>query len=757
MGNQWSVTPDGMLLAATKYTTDTNGNTQIDKNATTQENNKLLDLVTTYLDYITLNRVGTRTGSNDYNDIFLDNYDSVMNPQMGLLKTKNDIYSHAAANNSNRVYVLPYLSIADVYSYESINNFPSWKFWQSQKYYNGENFGSYDFANRNNLFLKDDSGAIVHYYGGTNTDRPLFDSRNPILQQYYIQHATDIVKAGFDGIFSDNWWRSKSTGDLYKLTNDEFYQLKVGWNTIGSGINNNIGDAFLIGNSPPISTFNSRDVVMLEDRIDDVVGTADESIASYFKYSDAARSLNQVCQDTYWDDAAGPFETFRIPMNLLTDNILGLGSSSNTGTNIQTYILPLKTLGELGYPTENRHIVAGTTTGTYDVIEDYSLQRAVYERDYTNGLVYLNDTLTQQTVKLPEGQWLRSDGVLFSGGNSITLDSARGWVFKKQDGSQPVITDAGGIDLVNSSISYSLGKYVEKLTLTGNQDINAVGNELNNIINGNSANNTIDAKAGNDILNGGAGNDTYIFSNGYGQDIVYDTSGTDKIKFGANIIKDNLDFSVDNKNVVIKIKNSSDSITVQSWLDGNKIETLEFYNNTTLSSDEVETNLGLNTPTVITPTIVGTDSNDLFVNNNGNDIYYCKKGFDRIKDYSGNDTYLFNRGDDWDSITDTNGNDTIIFGAGISKRDLNITRNGNDLQLAINGTNDGLSIINWAYNAKYKVETVKFNDGSSLASSDIDNIIQNIASYNASSDTQYGNNLTANNHQSTLPELVATI
>lgn len=67
----------------------------------------------------------------------------------------------------------------------------------------------------------------------------------------------------------------------------------------------------------------------------------------------------------------------------------------------------------------------------------------------------------------------------------------------------------GGIDTVKSSVSYTLATNVDRLTLTGSDNINATGNGLANILTGNSGNNTLEGGAGADTLIGGVGDDRY--------------------------------------------------------------------------------------------------------------------------------------------------------------------------------------------------------------------------------------------------------
>jgi Ca2+-binding RTX toxin-like protein len=87
----------------------------------------------------------------------------------------------------------------------------------------------------------------------------------------------------------------------------------------------------------------------------------------------------------------------------------------------------------------------------------------------------------------------------------------------------------GGTDRVISSITFTVGANVERLTLSGTDALNGTGNTLANTLIGNGAANTLKGLAGADILQGGAGDDT--LQGGAGRDTLTGGTGNDKFLF----------------------------------------------------------------------------------------------------------------------------------------------------------------------------------------------------------------------------------
>lgn len=109
------------------------------------------------------------------------------------------------------------------------------------------------------------------------------------------------------------------------------------------------------------------------------------------------------------------------------------------------------------------------------------------------------------------------------------------------------VSDASGVDLVRTSISFGLGAGIENGAIIGAGAVTLTGNDLNNQLFGNAENNilrggtgrdTLTGGRGDDTLTGGTGSDTFVFVRLDGQDRITDFvaagPGSDKIDLSGH-------------------------------------------------------------------------------------------------------------------------------------------------------------------------------------------------------------------------------
>jgi Ca2+-binding RTX toxin-like protein len=247
----------------------------------------------------------------------------------------------------------------------------------------------------------------------------------------------------------------------------------------------------------------------------------------------------------------------------------------------------------------------------------------------------------------------------------------------------------GGTDTVVSSVIWTLGANVENLTLTGTANLNGTGSSANNVLVGNSGNNALDGGSGNDTMDGGEGSDSLL--GGSGDDTLLGGFGNDLLNAGSG-------------SDVLNGGEGTDT------LDGGS------------GDDE----------------LLGGAGNDTLTGGSGADQFTGGTGTDTMVGGSGNDRYNFSRGDGQDTINDSDpfpGNqDRALFGATINPLDLVISRQANDLRLAIHGSSDQITMQNWYVGTSNRIETLQAGNGQTLLSTKVDQLIQAMAGFSAANE-----------------------
>lgn len=252
-----------------------------------------------------------------------------------------------------------------------------------------------------------------------------------------------------------------------------------------------------------------------------------------------------------------------------------------------------------------------------------------------------------------------NDSLTGGGGNDTLIGGSGADTLIGGTGNDTYVVDDGGdvaqetstlvteIDDVQSSVSFTLGANLERLTLTGDGDINGTGNSLANLITGN---------GGNNVLDGGAGIDTAVFSGVRANYAVL--SGLGVLIFTDNVGGDGSDSLLQIERVQFADgTNFYGTAAADKFLAGAPGESVfyGFEGNDTysiLSGDN---------------TIVAGSGANKITTGSGNDTISSGAGNDKIS--AGAGTNVINAGDGANKITTLDGDDTIVAGIGNDKID----------------------------------------------------------------------------------------
>jgi len=273
-----------------------------------------------------------------------------------------------------------------------------------------------------------------------------------------------------------------------------------------------------------------------------------------------------------------------------------------------------------------------------------------------------------------------------------------------------------GVDTVYTSVSHTLTAHIENLVLTGNDAIRGTGNELANRLQGNAAANLLDGGAGADQMLGGAGDDSYVLDNINDMVIENAGEGKDTVYVGATYI-----LGANVENLVLTGTASADAY-------GNSLDNA----------------------------LKGNSAENALVGGGGNDGLDGAGGADLVVGGAGDDTYYFNRGSGADLVVEWGGsaNDLAQFGSGIAADQLWFSRSGANLVVQVIGTSDSMtmrnwygsttsslisfatqlltspdSIANWLTPSAYRVDWFRTSDGRALQESQVQNLVNAMASF----------------------------
>ncbi|ADX48579.1 Ig family protein [Paracidovorax avenae ATCC 19860] len=219
------------------------------------------------------------------------------------------------------------------------------------------------------------------------------------------------------------------------------------------------------------------------------------------------------------------------------------------------------------------------------------------------------------------------------------------------------------------------------------------GTSRNDTLTGTSGNDTIDGLAGADTMSGLAGDDTYIVDNTGDKVVESANAGTDTVM-------------------------SSVTYTLPS-----NVENLVLTGSSAING----------TGNALDNRLTGNAGANVLTGGAGADYLDGGAGADTLAGGLGNDTYWLARGHGTDTVQEndtTSGNlDTAKFAGDVSSRQLWFRKSGNNLEVSVIGTSDKFLVTDWYLGSRYQVERFEAGDGKALQASQVQNLVQAMASF----------------------------
>jgi Ca2+-binding RTX toxin-like protein len=200
----------------------------------------------------------------------------------------------------------------------------------------------------------------------------------------------------------------------------------------------------------------------------------------------------------------------------------------------------------------------------------------------------------------------------------------------------------------------------------GNGNDSLYGGSGGDVIEAGAGNDLIDGGVGIDVVRGGAGDDTYVFSVGYGRDLIEDTQGESRIRFGFGITPEALNATLDAASLSANVNYGFGSDIANIGMDGFQLGGIDFADGSSWSQKQF-LNLvpalateGSSEGEVLTGNFFvrnelrGLAGEDLIIGSANNDRLEGGDGADDLQGGAGSDAYVFAAGENGtDVLTDS--------------------------------------------------------------------------------------------------------
>ncbi|WP_460844414.1 beta strand repeat-containing protein, partial [Noviherbaspirillum agri] len=513
------------------------------------------------------------------------------------------------------------------------------------------------------------SGADI-LIGGVGDDTYVVDDAGDVVIES-ANEGSDTVRSSINYTLGENVENLTLTGSAVMGTGNELDNVIIG----NSG--NNILDGGL--GADTMAGGHGNDTYIIDNAGDKVIeqaGQGTDTVISPFDYVLDANVENLTLTGTALSGTGNGLNNTLI--GTAADNTLsGLdgndtldgGEGADTligGRGNDTYVVENLLDQTIEVADEGVDTVRSSLTWTLgDNLENLTLTGAANINGTGNALDnVITGNSSENILTGHEGNDTLDGGA----GADTLLGGAGNDTYVVDNAGDQVVENAGeGIDLVRSSINYTLTDNVENLTLTGPlpgsglapANINGTGNELDNVIIGNGGNNVLVGLKGNDTLDGGVGADIMVGG------------------------EDNDLYIVDNTGDVIVESAGEGSDTVHSTVSytlSDHVENLTLKNTTPAPGQ-----------TSIPANINGTGNalDNVLIGTNGNNTLDGGLGVDTMIGGAGNDTYIVDNSADVIVEKAGEGTDNVLSSADYTLSDnvenLTLTGTGN-----INGTGNAL-------------------------------------------------------------------